>query len=376
MSKKIKILFTGGGTGGHVYPIIAIIREMIRIYPQNNELEFFYMGAKDEFSLISFSQEGIRAKGIVCGKLRRYFSLQNILDIFFKVPFGILQSLYYLIRVRPELIFSKGGYGAIPVTIAGRILRIPVFIHESDIVPGIANRIMAKRSEKIFISFPRTEYLSLEKTIFTGNPIRKEVVGGSKLKAQELFNLNTQKPIIFFIGGSQGAEKINNFVLNTLNKILKNFEIIHQTGPNNFKQVESEANSIIDKELISYYHPFPLLDQERIKHAYEASDLIISRAGSGSIFEIAANKKPSILIPLSSSSGDHQSKNAYFYSQKGACLIIEEKNLTSNFFLEKLDYLFFYKPEELERMKKNAREFSEPLAAKKIARHVIEYLVL
>jgi len=373
---KTRILFTGGGTGGHIYPIIAIVRELRRIYPGNEDLDIFYMGAKDELSLILLSQEGVRAKGIFSGKLRRYFSFQNFIDILFKIPLGVLQSFYYLIRVKPDLIFSKGGYGAVPVILSGRLLGIPIFIHESDVVPGLANKLAAGWAKKIFISFPKTEYFPLEKTILTGNPIRKEITEGSKIEAENTFGLTMQKPIILFLGGSQGAEKINNFILNTLNRLLDDFEIIHQCGPNNYEQTKKEAMTVINEDFKKYYHIYPFLEQDKLKHAYKVADLIVSRAGASSIFEIAANAKPSILIPLPSAAGDHQAKNAYTYTRKGAGVVIEQENLTSNFVLEKLRYLFFYRPQELETMKEQALEFSKPLAAKKIARHIFEYLLM
>lgn len=374
----MKILFTGGGTGGHIFPIIAINREIRRIYPQK-DLEIFYIGPKDEFGLLLLSQEGIETKTILSGKIRRYFSLQsflqNIGDILFKIPFGVIQSFYYLIKIKPHLVFSKGGSGSLPVTLSARILRIPVFLHESDVVPGLSNRVTTKWAEKIFISFPRTEYFDLKRAILVGNPLRKEVLGGEKEKAKELFNLTLEKPIIMFLGGSQGAEKINDFVLLVLNRILLNFEIIHQCGVANFKEIAAEAQVVINKDLKQYYHPFPFLDEGELKHAYQAADFIVSRAGAGSIFEIAALGKPSILVPLPSAASDHQAKNAYIYSENGACLVMEQDNLTPNFFLEKINYLFS-RSQELEKMKEAALNFSKPLAAKTIAREILEFLML
>lgn len=369
----MKILFTGGGTGGHIFPIIAIAREIRRIYP-SKDIEFFYIGPKNEFDLILLSQEAIKVKNIFAGKIRRYFSFQNFIDIFFKIPLGIIQSFYFLIKIRPWLIFSKGGYGSIPVTFCAIILRIPIFLHESDIVPGLSNRLLSKYAKKIFTSFPKTEYLDSKKTIPVGNPIRKELLDGSSEKAKELFRITFEKPIILFLGGSQGAEKINDFVLTILNRLLENFEIIHQCGRENFKEVKNEARAIIQEGLEKYYHPVPFLNEQKLKHVYKVANFVVSRAGSGSIFEISALGKPSILIPLPSAAADHQAKNAYTYVKNGAGLVIEEGNLTPNFFLEKLRYLFSH-PDELKNMKNQALRFSKPLAAKSIARHILEYLI-
>lgn len=371
----MRILFTGGGTGGHVFPILAIVREIRRIYSKK-DLEFFFVGPKDEFGTILLSQEGIEVKEILAGKFRRYFSFQNFIDILIKTPIGILQSFFYILfQIKPQLIFSKGGYGSLPVILCGKILGKPIFIHESDAVPGLSNRISSRWAKKIFISFPKTEYFPLEKTVLVGNPIRKELLEGSKDKAQELFRLTLKKPVILFMGGSQGAEMINDFVLRILNMILKDFEIIHQCGRENFKGVKSEAQVVIEKDLEEYYHPFPFLSEEELKNAYNASDFIVSRAGSGSIFEIAAVGKPSILVPLPSAAANHQVKNAYQYAENGACLVFEQENLIPNFFLEKIRYLFLEQI-ELEKMKNQALRFSRPLAARAIARHILEYLML
>ena len=182
-----------------------------------------------------------------------------------------------------------------------------------------------------------------------------------------------EKPIVLILGGSQGAQRINDKILEILSELLRNFEIIHQCGERNFKQVRAEAKVVMPKDLEAAFHLFPFLKEEEIKQAYQASDLIISRAGSGSIFEIAACGKPSILIPLPEAAQNHQVKNAYAYGQNGACLVLEEANFTVHFFLEKLKYLFSH-PGELEKMEKAAKEFSKPMAAKIIAEYLIGYL--
>jgi UDP-N-acetylglucosamine--N-acetylmuramyl-(pentapeptide) pyrophosphoryl-undecaprenol N-acetylglucosamine transferase len=369
----MKILFTGGGSGGHVFPMVAIAREIRRIYSKK-DLEFYYLGPKDELSLIYLSQEDFIIKKIVSGKIRRYFSWQNFIDIFFKIPFGIIQSFFLLLTIKPDLVFSKGGSGSISVTYPARILRIPVFIHESDVVPGLSNQKTAKWAKKIFVSFPKTEYFNPEKTIIVGNPIRKEITEGDKQMAGELFKLTFSKPIFLIIGGSQGAEAINDFVLRVLNNLLKDYEIIHVTGSLNFKSVVAESQVVIEKDLDRYYHPIGFLDEEHTKHAYKAADLIISRSG-GALFEIAANGKPSILIPLPSAAANHQSKNAYAYAETGACEVLEQENMTPNFFMEKIQLLFL-QPEKLEEMKQAALGFAKPMAARAVAREILEFLML
>ncbi|MEK7658297.1 MAG: undecaprenyldiphospho-muramoylpentapeptide beta-N-acetylglucosaminyltransferase [Patescibacteria group bacterium] len=370
----MKIVFTGGGTGGHIFPIIAIAREIRRIYSKK-DLEFYYIGPKDELNLILLSQEDFKIKTIISGKIRRYFSFQNFIDILLKIPFGFLQSLFFILIIKPDLVFSKGGSGSISVALGAKILGIPLFLHESDISPGLSNRIASRWAKKIFTSFPKTEYFSLDKTILTGNPIRKELLEGDSKRAGELFDLTFQKPIVLFLGGSQGAEAINDFVIRIFNELLKDFELIHICGRDKLKETEAESEVVINEDLKKYYHPLAFLDEEKLKHAYRAADFIISRSGSGFIFEIAALGKPSILIPLPSAAANHQAKNAYAYSETGATLVIEQDNLTPNFFLEKFRSLFLH-PEKLEEMKEKALKFSKPFAAKAIAREILEFFMI
>lgn len=370
----MKILFTGGGTGGHVYPLVAIAREIRRMYPKKN-LEFYYLGPKDELGLILLSQEDFIIKTIISGKLRRYFSFQNIIDILFKLPFGFLQSFFTLMSIKPDLVFSKGGSGSIAVTYAAKFLKIPVFLHESDAVPGLSNQKTSAFARKIFISFPRTEYFDPKKTTLTGNPIRQEILGGDKRAAGEMFGLTFEKPVFLIMGGSQGAEAINDFILRVLNDLLKKYELIHVAGRENIRQVEKESLVVIDKSLEKYYHPIGFLDEEQTKNALAAADLVVSRSGSGSIFEIAATGKPSILIPLPNSAGEHQAKNAYEYAEAGACMVLEQENLTPNFFMEKIELLFL-DPKKLESMKQAALEFAKPLAAKAVAREILEFFMI
>ena len=372
----MKILFAGGGTGGHVFPIIAICREIRRVYPKK-DLKFLYMGPKDELGSDFLSQEGIKVKRIMAGKIRRYFGVGsfflNIIDIFFKIPLGILQSFLFIFFSSPDLIFSKGGYGSIPTVISGWLLGVPIFLHESDIAPGLSNRFLSRFALEIFISFPRTEYFSPKRMLLVGNPIRREILEGSKEKAKKLFKLTGEKPIVLILGGSQGAQRINDIILVILPEILKDFELIHQAGLKNFKTVKKEVEVIMPEDLKKYYHLFPFLKEDQIKDAYAACDLIVGRAGSGTIFEISALEKPSILIPLPEAAQGHQLKNAYAFAQNEASIVMEEINLTPYFFLEKIKYLFSH-PDQLEKMKKQVKVFSKPRAARIIAEYLIEYL--
>jgi len=373
----MKVVFAGGGTGGHIYPIIAITREIRKAYAGKKKLRFYYIGPKEESTLALLSQEGIRVKFIFAGKIRRYFgiksSIQNFLDAF-RTFIGIFQAFRYLFVLAPDLVFSKGGYGSFPAAFAGRILRIPIFLHESDIAPGLANRTLGKFSAEVFVSYPNTENVNVSKMFVVGNPTRKELLEATTENAHKLFKITSEKPIILILGGSQGAQRINNLILNILSQLLENFEIIHQTGPKNFKEVKAEAEVMMDKKLKKFYHPVPSLDEKELKHAYKICNFIISRAGSGIIFEIAAVSKPSILIPIPKSAQSHQVKNAYAYSKNGACMVIEEANLTSYFFLSTLKRLIS-DPKKLEAMQIGAKKFSKPRAGEVIAHYIVEYLI-
>jgi UDP-N-acetylglucosamine--N-acetylmuramyl-(pentapeptide) pyrophosphoryl-undecaprenol N-acetylglucosamine transferase len=372
MPRKIKIAFTGGGTGGHLSPIVAIARELRRLYGKD-DLLLHYIGPNEPGGLALLSQENIQLHPIVTGKIRRYFSLENISDVLFKIPFGFLQSFFILLFLRPKLLFSKGGSGSVVVCFCSYILGIPLFLHESDIVPGLSNTLAAKWAQKVFISFPKTEYFNLSRTILTGNPTKKELTEGDVIKAQEALNLTLKKPVILFMGGSQGAVAINDFVLIILNDLLKDYEVIHVCGLKNYQQTQAESQVILNPNLAPYYHLYGSLTEIQLKHAYKAAGLIVSRGGSGSIFEIAACGKPSILVPLPSAAGNHQYKNTYAYAANGAAIIMEQENLTPNFFIGKVNYLFS-NPDEMEKMQQAALQFAKPYAARSVAIEILDYL--
>lgn len=369
----MKILFTGGGTGGHIFPIAAIAREIKRVRP---DIELVYAGPRDEWANLFLPQEGIKVTGIWSGKLRRYLSpsaiLLNILDLF-KLFLGMFQAFFLVFIENPDLIFSKGGYGSIPVTISGKILQIPIFLHESDVIPGLSNRLMGKTALEIFVSFPKTEYFNPQKMILTGNPIRKELLEGSREKAKELLQLTEEKPVLFIYPGSQGAQSVNDLVLLILPDLLKEFEVVHHCGTRNFHQVVAEAKIVIPGGLGKYYHPLPLVREQELKEIYFAADIVVSRAGAANIFEIAACGKPSILIPLAEAAQGHQAKNAYAFAENGAAIVIEEANLTPHFFLEKLKSLIA-NPDLLKVMGEKAKLFARPESAEVIANYLLEYL--
>jgi UDP-N-acetylglucosamine--N-acetylmuramyl-(pentapeptide) pyrophosphoryl-undecaprenol N-acetylglucosamine transferase len=375
--KKYKIVITGGGTGGHIFPLLAIVRELKKILPENI-LDIHYVGPKDNISQRYMKEEGIALKYIHTGKLRRYHNaksiFQNILDILFRVPLGIIQSFFYFYFLSPDLVFSKGGHGSFPVVVVGKIFQVPIFIHESDCIIGAVNRILQRFSAEVFVSFPQTEGVDSKKMFVVGNPVRNEILEGKNEEAIKMFNLTKEKPVILILGGSQGSERINDLFLSISTKILEKFEIIHQCGEEKYKQVFAEAGVVLlDQKLKRNYHPFSFFDEEQLKNAYACSDLIVSRAGSGSIFEIASNGKASVLIPLPESAQNHQVKNAYQYSSAKAAVVFEEENLSAHFFLGKINELF--SPiEQIREMEENAKRFAKPRAGYIIASYIKEYL--
>ncbi len=376
----MKIVFTGGGTGGHIFPIVQIIREFKEVAKEqekklaglNAKIAFYYLGPKDEFGSALLLKEGVNVNFILGGKVRRYFSpealLQNVFDLVFLLPVGFLQSFFKMFFLAPEAVFSKGGYGSLPVILAAWILDIPVFVHESDKVAGRANRLAAKFAKEIFTAFADTEGLRPDKQIVVGHPVRKALLHGSKDKAREIFSLTLEKPVVLLMGGSQGASRINDLVINILAEWLGHFELLHLTGKNNYQDIKNEAEVILPQELKKYYHPVGFLEEAELAHAYQAADLIVSRGGSGSIFEIAALGKPSVLIPL-----PEAAQNAYAYKESGATLVIEQANLTPHFLLEEIRYIFSH-PEQYRKMAESARRFAKPRAARIIAEYLFVFL--
>jgi UDP-N-acetylglucosamine--N-acetylmuramyl-(pentapeptide) pyrophosphoryl-undecaprenol N-acetylglucosamine transferase len=374
----MKILFTGGGTGGHIFPIIAIARELKK--KTGDAIDLSFMGPEDELASKSLFKEGIKTYFVLSGKVRRYFNLsaffQNIFDVVIRIPLGILQAFLILFFTAPDIIFCKGGYGAIPATVSGWLLGIPIFLHESDVAPGLANKILSTFCKNVFVSFPlkQTKFFAPQKMIEVGNPIRDNFKQIDVFSAKQQLGISSTKPVLLVLGVSQGSVRINDMVLQILPQLLKEFEVIHQTGYKDFERAQSNLQAFVPTELRQNYHVFPFLTEPQIIAALSACNCVVSRAGAGTIFEIAAFKKPSILIPLPESAQNHQVQNAYAYANYGAAIVLEESNLTPNFFLTKITDLATYG--NLELMSKQAEQFSRPAAGATIAAYLIEFLGL
>jgi len=363
-----RILLVGGGSGGHVYPIIAVANALKE---KAGGVELMILG-DNKFMRPAANEISVKFHSILAGKLRRYFSPMNFVDIF-KFPIGLIQSLWYIYWFMPDVVFAKGGYVSVLPALVAKLYRIPLYIHESDSVPGLANRMLGRMANKIFISFQiSATRLDASKTVLTGNPIRKELLTGDRNEAAKLFSLNPNKKTIFIYGGSQGAQKINDIILESLVMMVgKDFQIIHQCGNSQYETVKKSVDKFIKEGEGSYggvltqnYRLEPFLGMERIRAAYALADVIVSRAGAGSIFEIALLGKPAVFIPLSTkSSRGEQIANATELVKYGS-VIIEEDNLTPHILLNRIEYLL--KPDIYPAVSEKIKSFATPDAAEKI----------
>lgn len=319
-------------------------------------------------------ENGIIFKPVMAGKLRRYFSLLTILDIF-KISAGFFQALWYIFWFMPDVVFAKGGYSSLPGALVAKLYFIPLFIHESDSIPGLANRVLGGWVKKVFISFPSSEkYFKTGKTVLTGNPVRKELLTGERSLALQNFNLNPGRKTILVLGGSQGAQRINQIVLDSLVMMIKDFQILHQCGEGQYQVIKSEVEKLIKEgegeyadSLRNNYKFYHFFNEKEMALAYAASDIIISRAGAGSLFEIAMLGKPAIIIPITNSSSNHQLENALEFSKFGAAMIKEE-NLTPHIFINQIQS--FLEPEKYNSISEKLKVFATPDAAQKIAKQL------
>lgn len=368
----MKIVFTGGGTGGHFYPIIAVAQEIRNIVKERKLIEprLYYIAPKP-YDKRALYENGIKFRYSPAGKMRRYSSIWNFFDLF-KTGLGIIKTIFQIFTIYPDVVFSKGGYASFPTTLAARIFRIPVIIHESDAMPGRANLWAGKFAIKIAVSYPEAAlYFQKQKVAFTGNPVRKELFTVANEGAHEYLKLDKNIPTILILGGSQGAKKINDTVIEALPKLVEKYQIIHQTGKKNFEEINGTAHIILEDTEFKYrYKAFGFLNTLAMRMSAGAADIVVSRAGSGAIFEIAIWGLPSIIVPISKEVSHDQSKNAFAYARSGAAVVIEEENFTPNLLISEINRIIADK--ELQRkMKNGAENFARPNAARKIAEGII-----
>lgn len=339
-----RIVLTGGGTAGHVTPNIALIAKLKEV-----GYDIHYIGSYSGIEKELIEKIGIPYYGISSGKLRRYFDIKNFTDPF-KVMKGYSEAKKLMKRLSPDVVFSKGGFVAVPVVIAAHRRHIPVLIHESDMTPGLANKICIPAAERVCANFPETEnYLPQGKAVVTGTPIRKELFAGNKIKGLEFCSFTANKPVIMVIGGSTGAAAVNEAVRDLLPTLLKQFQVVHLCGKGKTDGAYSHLDGYVQFEYIS----------SELPDIFAAADLVISRAGANAICELLALKKPNILIPLSAaaSRGD-QILNAESFERQGYSYVIREENLTNETLLEGVKHVMASREGYIDTMSKSKQNDS------------------
>lgn len=338
MLKKFKIIMTGGGSAGHVTPNLALVPKLKEL---NYDIE--YIGTYNGIERKIIEGEGIKYYPISSGKLRRYFDLKNFSD-----PFRVVKGLFDAYKIiknnKPNIVFSKGGFVAVPVVIGAYLNGVPVIAHESDITPGLANKISSPYCTKVCVTFPESmEHVKKNKAVLTGTPIRKELLDGSRIIGKRICKFHEDKPILMVIGGSLGSKIINEVLRKSLDKLLTQFNIIHICGKGNVKEDLFRNKGYKQHEYV----------KDELPHFMAAADIVISRAGANVIFELLALKKPNLLIPLSakSSRGD-QILNAKSFEKREFSLVLQEEELNSQTFIDNINNLFINKEKYIKKMYK------------------------
>ena len=339
-----RIILTGGGTAGHVTPNIALL-------PRLKELgyDIQYIGSYTGIEKELIEPFGIPYHGISSGKLRRYFSVQNFTDPF-RVLKGFREAHKLIRQLKPDVIFSKGGFVSVPVVLAGKRCKVPVIIHESDMTPGLANKIAIPSAAKVCCNFLETlKSLPEGKAVLTGSPIRQELLSGNKIAAMDMCHFTSDKPVILVIGGSLGAVAVNNAVREALPELLKDFQIIHLCGKGKMDESLKDVEGYCQFEYI----------KNELRNLFALADIVISRAGANAICELLALHKPNLLIPLSAnaSRGD-QILNARSFERQGFSLVLEEEQLTKETLLAAVKNLYENRTTFINSMKNSGQQDS------------------
>ena len=339
-----RIILTGGGTAGHVTPNIALL-------PRLKELNYdiHYIGSYNGIEKELVEQFGIPYHGISTGKLRRYFSLQNFTDPF-RVIKGLDEARKLVKILKPDVIFSKGGFVSVPVVLAGKSRKVPTIIHESDMTPGLANKISLSSATKVCCNFPETlEHLPEGKALLTGSPIRQELLTGDKFAALNSLKFTADKPVIMIVGGSLGAVAVNNAVRAILPELLKTYQVIHLCGKGKVDETMLHIDGYAQFEYV----------KDELRDLFAATDIVISRAGANAICELLALHKPNLLIPLSAnaSRGD-QILNARSFERQGFSMVLEEEELTNEVLLSAINSLYENRETYVEAMKQSNQQNS------------------
>ena len=338
-----RIVLTGGGTAGHVTPNLAILPLL-----RQEGWEVLYIGSENGIEKKLIEAEGVPDYSIPTGKLRRYLSRQNITDMF-RVVKGVSEATKLLKKLKPDLVFSKGGFVAVPVVLGAKKNKIPVIIHESDITPGLANKIAMPFAKTVCTTFPETlKYVPKEKGIHTGTPIRAELFTGDRQKGLEACGFDGTKPVLLQMGGSLGAVKLNDALRESLPSLLKDFDIIHLCGKGHKEESLEGTKGYRQFEYVT----------DGLADLFAATDVIIARAGSNSISEFLALKKPHLLIPLSAGSRGDQILNARSFERQGFSTVMEEEEITNEKLLDTIHELYQNRDRYISAMKNSNQQDS------------------
>lgn len=339
-----RIILTGGGTAGHVTPNIALL-------PRLKELNYdiHYIGSYNGIEKELIEQFGIPYHGISTGKLRRYFSVQNFTDPF-RVIKGLGEARKLVKILKPDVVFSKGGFVSVPVVLAAKRCHVPAIIHESDMTPGLANKLSFPAAAKVCCNFPETiGHLPEGKAVLTGSPIRQELLSGDRYQAMEFLHFTDKKPVILVIGGSLGAAAVNKAVREILPDLLKSYQVIHLCG-------KGKLDPSLDG--LQGYAQFEYIKEE-LRHLFALTDIVISRAGANAICELLALHKPNLLIPLpaNASRGD-QILNARSFERQGFSMVLLEEDMTNESLLAAIQKLYDERDRYVTAMKSSSQQNS------------------
>ncbi len=372
----MRIALVGGGSGGHFYPLIAVAEAIEDISKERTLLEpdLVYIGppAFDPQSLLEHDIQYVAGSA---GPIRRYFSVLNVFSVFLNA-FGIIRSTMTLFRLYPDVIFSTGGFAAFPTLYAARLLQIPVVIYDADASPGRVSLWSAKFAQWIAVAHPDAAKQFPEKTrskvARTGHPIRKEIVEPSKQGGHEFLKLDPAAPTIFIMGGSQGARAINEAVLDALPQLVTRYNVVHQVGSANLEEVSGISSvSLKNSNFANRYKVFGLLNVLAMRMTAGITSVVVARAGSGTIFEIASWGIPAIIIPIPKDVSHDQLDNAFSYARAGGAVVIEQNNLSPHLLISEIDRLMS-DPEQRSSMTNAARAYARPDAARAIATALLE----
>jgi UDP-N-acetylglucosamine--N-acetylmuramyl-(pentapeptide) pyrophosphoryl-undecaprenol N-acetylglucosamine transferase len=335
-----KIVLTGGGTAGHVTPNIALLPSL-----QKEGYEISYIGSYNGIEKRLVEDFSIPYYGVSTGRFRRYFDLKNFSDPF-RVMKGYRQAVGILKELQPDIIFSKGGFVSVPVVRAASSLKIPCIIHESDMTPGLANKLCIPAATKVCCNFPETlEKLPSSKAVLTGSPIRAELTQGNRIAALDLCQFSANKPVVMVIGGSQGATSVNLMVREALPRLLTRFQVVHICGK------DKVDNLMLD---IPGYKQFEYLKTE-LKDVFALADVVVSRAGANAICELLALKKPNLLIPLQIGTRGDQILNAHSFEAQGFSMVVREDYLDCDILTEKINELYDNRQTYIDKMKQSSQ---------------------